>query len=186
MTESPCLVWLPMDHRLLDADRDALTLELVRACVKKHVPLLGLCRGFQEINVALGGTLHQQVHRVPGLADHREFASKTTEQQYAPRYEWHLVNNSVLAACAGAESAWVNSLHTQGIHELAPGLRTLAVAPDGLVEVFEIADARAFTSGVQRHPQWQCGETPFYRAIFRRFGGACRARQRVRLASLQS
>lgn len=142
MTESPCLVWLPMDHRLLDADRDALTLELVRACVKKHVPLLGLCRGFQEINVALGGTLHQQVHRVPGLADHREFACETTEQQYAPRYEWHLVNNSVLAACAGAESAWVNSLHTQGIHELAPGLRTLAVAPDGLVEAFEIADAR--------------------------------------------
>lgn len=255
MTQSPCLVWLPMDHRLLgdaphqkpylilgdkyaraardaagvqpvsfplvdaadiaallnavdgvmltgspsnvhpshfneeisdsnlllDPDRDALTLKLVRACVEQHVPLLGLCRGFQEINVALGGTLHQQVHRVPGMTDHRELASETTEQQYAPRHELKLADGSVLAECAGATSVWVNSLHTQGIHQLAPGLRALAVAPDGLVEAFEMMDAGAFTLGVQWHPEWKCLETPFYLAIFRRFGEACRAQQRARL-----
>ena len=140
MTESPRLVWLPMDHRLW------------------------------------GDALHQK----PCLMVGEKYARAVPTASEAQPMLFPL------AACAGAESVWVNSLHTQGIHELAPGLRTLAVAPDGLVEVFEIADARAFTSGVQRHPQWQCGETPFYRAIFRRFGGACRARQRVRLASLQS
>lgn len=254
MTQSPCLVWLPMDHRLLgdaphqkpylilgdkyaralcdaarvqpvlfplangedmpalldgvdgvmltgspsnvhpshfnetvsdsdmmlDAERDALTLLLVRACVEKQVPLLGLCRGFQEINVAMGGSLHQHVHQVPGMNDHRERAIETTEQQYAPRHELHLTEGSWLAECAGAASVGVNSLHTQGINRLAPGLRALGVAPDGLVEAFEVIDASAFTLGVQWHPEWQCTVTPFYLAIFRRFGEACRARQRAR------
>jgi putative glutamine amidotransferase len=165
---------------MLDESRDALTLQLVRACIDKQVPLLGLCRGFQEINVALGGTLHQHVHNVPGMADHRELASETTEQQYAPRHELRLTKGSLLADCAGAESVWVNSLHTQGIHQLAPDLRALAVAPDGLVEAFEVEGARAFTLGVQWHPEWKCLETPFYLAIFKRFGEACRARQRAR------
>jgi putative glutamine amidotransferase len=167
---------------LLDADRDALTLQLVRACVERSLPLLGLCRGFQEINVALGGTLHQHVHRVPGMTDHRELATETTEQQYGPRHELHLTRGSLLADCAGTESVWVNSLHTQGINQLAPGLRTLGVAPDGLIEAFEVVDASVFTLGVQWHPEWQCMETPFYLAIFERFGEACRARQRARLA----
>jgi putative glutamine amidotransferase len=256
MTQSPCLVWLPMDHRLLgdaphqkpylilgekyaravrdaatvqpvlfplveerdmlalldrvdgvmltgspsnvhpshfneelsdsdmllDADRDALTLQLVRACVEKQVPLLGLCRGFQEINVAMGGTLHQQVHQVSGMTDHRELASESTDQQYAPRHELHLTKDALLADCAGAESVWVNSLHTQGIKQLAPGLRTLAVAPDGLIEAFEVDGASTFTLGVQWHPEWKCMDTPFYLAIFKRFGEACRARQRARSA----
>ncbi len=258
MTQSPCLVWLPMDHRLLgdaphqkpflilgdkyaravrdaagvqavlfpladksdiaalldrvdgvmltgspsnvhpsqfneqikdpdlllDTARDALTLQLVRSCVEKQVPLLGVCRGFQEINVAMGGTLHQQVHRVRGMFDHRELASETTEQQYAPRHELRIAEKSVLADCAGATSAWVNSLHTQGIHQLAPGLRTLGEAPDGLIEAFEVIDAKALTLGVQWHPEWNCLETPFYLAIFKRFGEACRTRQRARLAKI--
>ncbi len=165
----------------LDMDRDALTLKLVRACVDNQVPLLGLCRGFQEINVAMGGTLHQHVHRQPGMADHRELAVETTEQQYAPRHELFLTKDSLLAECAGAGSVWVNSLHTQGINQLAAGLRTLAVAPDGLVEAFEVEGAGAFTLGVQWHPEWKCMDTPFYLEIFRRFGEACRARNRARM-----
>lgn len=165
---------------LLDANRDALTLQLVRACIDKQVPLLGLCRGFQEINVAMGGSLHQHVHKVPGMADHRELASETTEQQYAPRHELLLTKGTLLADCADAESVWVNSLHTQGINQLAPGLRALAVAPDGLVEAFEVEGTSAFTLGVQWHPEWKCMDTPFYLAIFRCFGEACRARQRAR------
>ncbi len=165
---------------LLDANRDALTLQLVRACIDKQVPLLGLCRGFQEINVAMGGSLHQNVHKVPGMADHRELASETTEQQYAPRHELLLTKGTLLADCADAESVWVNSLHTQGINQLAPGLRALAVAPDGLVEAFEVEGTSAFTLGVQWHPEWKCMDTPFYLAIFRCFGEACRARQRAR------
>lgn len=171
---------------LLDANQHTLTLELVRACVNQHVPVLGLCGGFQEFNVALAATLHQQVHCVPGRTDPREHAIEATGQPDAPGHALHLLKESVLAACAGADLIWVKSLHTRGSHKLAPGLRTLAVVPDGLVEAFELADAPAFTPGVQKRPQWQCGETPFYRSIFRRFGGACRARQRARLASLES
>lgn len=260
MTESPCLVWLPMDHRrggdaphqkpclivgdndartvrtaseaqpvsfhlaaeadipallegvdgvlwtespfnmhpshfregvtatrvLLDANRHPLILEVVRACVNQHVPVLGLCGGFQEFNVALDATLHQQVHCVPGRTNPREPAIEMTGQPDAPGHALHLLKESVLTACAGANSIWVNYLHTRGSHELASGLRTLAVVPDGLVEAFELADAPAFTPGVQRRSQRQCGETPFYRSIFKRFGGACRARQRAHLASLES
>ena len=93
-----------------------------------------------------------------------------------------MAEGSVLAECAGARSVWVNSLHTQGIHHLAPGLRTLGVAPDGLVEAFEMMGASTFTLGVQWHPEWKCLETPFYLAIFKRFGEACRVRQRARLS----
>lgn len=163
----------------LDEARDALTLALVRACVRQKVPLLGICRGFQEINVALGGALHQQVHRVPGLLDHREPAGELA-QQYAPAHEVRLRSGSAMAAWAGAESVMVNSLHGQGISRLAPGLQPVGHAPDGLIEAFEVEGAQAFAYAVQWHPEWHCLETPFYAAIFNAFGQACRVRQRAR------
>lgn len=166
----------------LDVDRDALTLALVRACVAGRVPLLGVCRGFQEINVALGGTLHQQVQRVSGMMDHRETAHASAVQQYAPRHAVKFVQGSVFARWARAESADVNSLHGQGIARLAPGLHALGHAPDGLVEAFEVEGAETFAYAVQWHPEWHCEETPFYAAIFQAFGQACRVRQGVRLA----
>ena len=164
----------------LDPTRDALTLALVKACVAQGVPLLGVCRGFQEINVALGGTLHQRVHEVPGLMDHREPKSAPFEKQYAPRHPIRLAPGSVFEAWAGGPEAVVNSLHGQGINQLAPGLEALGTAPDGVVEAVGVRGAHSFAYAVQFHPEWRCWEDPFYSAIFEAFGKACRQRRSQR------
>jgi putative glutamine amidotransferase len=169
----------------LDPERDALTLALVRACIEHAVPLLGICRGFQEINVALGGRLHQTVHAVEGLMDHREPDDGAIEAQYAPSHPVRLQPGSALARWAGAEDVMVNSLHGQGIGQLAVGLRALAHAPDGLVEAFEVEGAQAFAYAVQWHPEWRCWDNPFYTAIFEAFGDAVRQRRDTRLAGLR-
>ena len=166
----------------LDPERDSLTLALVRACVEQGVPLLGICRGFQEINVALGGSLHQAVHDVADLMDHREPDDAPIDRQYAPSHPIQIVAGSVMAQWAGGQRAMVNSLHGQGIGRLAPGLTPLAHAPDGLVEAFEVQGARTFAVAVQWHPEWRCWENPFYSAIFRAFGDAVRQRQATRLS----
>ena len=158
----------------LDAERDALTLQLVGACIENAVPLLGICRGFQEINVALGGSLHQQVHALSGKQDHREAHDGPYALQYAPSHAVQFPPDSVFAQWSGSDSAMVNSVHGQGIDRLAQGLRALAHAPDGLVEAFGVRDARAFAYAVQWHPEWQTSENTFYSAIFAAFGLACR------------
>lgn len=168
---------LPLDER-----RDALTLALVKVCIATAVPLLGICRGFQEINVALGGTLHQQVQTVSEMMDHREPAGEPYALQYAPSHEVRLVPGSSIAQWAGGDVAQVNSLHGQGIGRLAQGLRALAHAPDGLVEAFEVRGAKAFAYAVQWHPEWRTAENPFYTAIFKAFGEACRERQAARFS----
>lgn len=166
----------------LDAERDALTLSLVHACLQGGIPLLGICRGFQEINVALGGTLHQEVHAQDGLQDHREDYDAPVSERYAPSHTVRLAAGSCLAEWAGAETAQVNSLHGQGVSKLAQGLRALAFAEDGLVEAFEVEGAQAFALGVQWHPEWRPSEHPFYAAILQNFGQACRARNVARKA----
>ena len=172
---------LPLPY---DRDRDALTLALVGACVAQQVPLLGVCRGFQEINVALGGSLHQRVHQVPGYLDHRETSPASLDQQYAPSHAVNFVPGSVFAQWAGSETALVNSLHGQGIKQLAQGLRALGQAPDGLVEAFEVEGAGTFAYAVQWHPEWQCASNPFSAAIFKAFGQACRVRLKARWPGL--
>ena len=168
---------------MLDEARDALTLALVKACVAQGVPLLGICRGFQEINVALGGTLHQQVHNMPGFLDHRESPDGAYELQYGPSHAVRFEIGSAFAQWAGANTALVNSVHGQGVARLAQGLRALGHAPDGLVEAFEVQDAKAFAYAVQWHPEWKASGNPFYSAIFKAFGEACRARQVQRLGN---
>jgi putative glutamine amidotransferase len=168
----------------LDPERDSLTLTLIRACVSQAVPLLGICRGYQEINVAMGGSLHQRVHLVPGLNDHREDKTASTDEQYAPTHSLRLVEGSDLHQWAGSTEVMVNSLHGQGVNRLAPGLRATAHAPDGLVESFTVEGARTFAHAMQWHPEWRCWETPFYANIFKAFGQACEARQRQRLAHI--
>jgi putative glutamine amidotransferase len=174
-----------LDHAslMLDEARDALTLALVTACVAQGVPLLGICRGFQEINVALGGTLHQQVHALPGHLDHRESPDASYERQYGPSHAVRFEPGSAFAQWAGADTAMVNSVHGQGIGRLAQGLRALGFAPDGLVEAFEVQGAKAFAYAVQWHPEWKASENPFYAAIFKSFGEACAARQTQRLGN---
>lgn len=165
----------------LDPVRDTLTLALIKACVYEGVPLLGICRGFQEINVALGGTLHQRVHEVPGRMDHREPKSAPFEEQYAPRHPIRLAPGSVFETWAAGPEVMVNSLHGQGINQLAAGLEAQAHAPDGQIEAVAVRGARTFAYAVQFHPEWRCWENPFYSAIFSAFGHACRQRRSLRL-----
>ncbi|KVE40791.1 gamma-glutamyl-gamma-aminobutyrate hydrolase family protein [Burkholderia sp. BDU5] len=164
---------------LHDAARDATTLPLVRAAIDAGVPMLAICRGMQELNVAYGGTLHQEVHALSGHADHREDLSASVDVQYGPAHPIRLEPGGLLQRLAhGAETVQVNSLHAQGIERLGDGLTVEARAPDGLVEAIGVRDARAFALGVQWHPEWRFDSNPLSQEIFAAFGAACRARMR--------
>jgi putative glutamine amidotransferase len=161
---------------LHDPARDATTLPLIRKAVQAGVPVFGICRGFQEINVAFGGSLHQRVHEVPGHIDHRDDRSQPLEVQYGPAHEVILQPGGLLQSLAGAERMRVNSLHGQGIERLGEGLAVEARAPDGLIEAFRVEGAARFALAVQWHPEWKVMDSPFSRALFSAFGAACRAR----------
>jgi putative glutamine amidotransferase len=160
----------------LDTARDALTLKLIRATVNAGVPLLAICRGFQELNVAFGGSLHQAVQEVADLNDHREAKDLPLDTQYAVAHSVKLVANGKLAKILGVDKIMVNSLHGQGINRLGMGLTAEAFALDGLVEAVRVEEAATFAIGVQWHPEWKVLENPHYLAIFKAFGEACRAR----------
>ena len=165
------------DH---DPGRDATTLPLIPRAVAAGVPVFGICRGFQEMNVAFGGTLWQKVQEQPGKLDHREDKAQPLDVQYAPAHEVELLEGGVLRAIAGAGRVKVNSLHAQGVRELAPGLAVEARAPDGLIEAFRVAKAAHFALAVQWHPEWQAMKNPFSRALFAAFGEAARAHAKGR------
>ena len=162
----------------LDPARDALTLKLVKVAVKAEVPMLAICRGFQEINVAFGGSLHQAVHEVISFNDHREAKDASIDLQYGYSHSIDLVAGGQLANIIGAKQMMVNSIHGQGIDKLGSGLVAEAYAPDGLVEAIHVENAKVFTLGVQWHPEWKVMENPQYLAIFKAFGDACRFRMR--------
>jgi putative glutamine amidotransferase len=159
----------------LDAERDGATLPLVRMVAERGLPLMAVCRGLQEMNVAMGGSLHQAVQEVDGKHDHREDASQPLDIQYGPAHEVAVVAGSLLAAITGASSLTVNSLHGQGIDRLAAGLEAQAHAPDGLVEAVRLRAHPGFSLGVQWHPEWKVRENPVSMRIFGAFGAACRA-----------
>jgi len=161
---------------LHDPDRDRTTLPLAREALASGVPVLALCRGFQELNVVLGGTLHQHVHEVPGYRNHRENPDDPLEKQYGPAHYVTLVEGGTLRTLAGTDRVEVNSLHSQAVARLAGGVTVEAVADDGLVEAFRVDSADAFALAVQWHPEWRVTENRFSMAIFRAFGDACRAR----------
>jgi putative glutamine amidotransferase len=159
----------------LDPARDATTLPLIRAAVDKGVPLFAICRGFQEVNVALGGTLHQAVHAVAGMLDHRENKHQPLEQQYAAAHRVTLEKGGRLHYILDGESEiQVNSLHGQGLDELAPGLHVEARSDDGLVEAYSISNSPGFTLAVQWHPEWRVADNPVSMKLFSAFGLACR------------
>jgi len=164
----------------LDPDRDQVTLPLVRLAIERGIPLLAICRGHQEINVALGGTLHQAIHALPGKNDHREPADADVNAQYAPSHTVELTPGGLLARITGEHSISVNSLHGQGIDRLAPGLVTEAVSPDHIIEAVHIAAHPGFSLGMQWHPEWKVMDNPISLRIFRAFGEACVAHRRAR------
>ncbi|WP_334177837.1 gamma-glutamyl-gamma-aminobutyrate hydrolase family protein [Pseudoxanthomonas sp.] len=163
------------EGNLLDPRRDATSLPLIPLAIEMGVPVLAICRGFQEVNVAFGGSLYQKVHEQPGFMDHRENKDDPLDVQYGPAHDVALVPGGLLATLVGDTRATVNSLHGQGVRRLGEGLVVEAQAPDGLIEAFR-HDGPAFMLAVQWHPEWKVAENPFYLAIFRAFGDACRAR----------
>jgi putative glutamine amidotransferase len=161
---------------LHDPQRDATTLPLIPRAIAAGVPVLGVCRGFQEMNVASGGTLWQHVHEVQGQKVHHEDAAQPLDVQYGPAHAITLAPGGVLRGIAGSDRIDVNSLHHQGIRTLGAGLVEEARADDGLIEAFRVRDARSFALAVQWHPEWKPRENPFSTALFAAFGAAARER----------
>ena len=149
---------------------------MITRAVEAGLPVFGICRGFQEMNVAFGGTLIQNLQEQPGLLDHREDKTQPLEGQYAPAHEVELTEGGLLNRIAGQRRIKVNSVHSQGVGRLGAGLLTEAVAEDGVIEAFRVDGAPAFALAVQWHPEWRVMDNPFSRALFAAFGQAGRAR----------
>jgi len=172
-------------HEPYDAHRDALALALVEACVARGVPLLGVCRGFQEMNVAFGGSLHPEIRELPGRINHRMPRLENGEIHpdplviFADRHEVKLVAGGAFATLLGCETIRVNSLHGQGID--VPGKRVVVegVADDGTIEAIRIADAPSFALGVQWHAEYDPQQNPVNRKLFQAFGEALVAKRRA-------
>ncbi|MGC4028426.1 MAG: gamma-glutamyl-gamma-aminobutyrate hydrolase family protein [Steroidobacteraceae bacterium] len=165
---------------LHDPERDATTLHLIPRAIALGIPVLGVCRGFQEMNVAFGGTLWQHVHEVPGLQVHHEDVNAPLEVQYGPAHAVTFTAGGLLHGIAGQQRIQVNSLHHQGVRDLAPGLVEEARADDGLIEAFRVRDAQRFAVAMQWHPEWKALDNPFSTRLFQTFGAAARERAAAR------
>jgi len=163
-----------------DEERDATTLPLIQQALAQGLPLLAICRGFQELNVALGGSLHARVHELDGRQDHRRPQHDDRDVQYGPRHGIAIRAGGPFEALAGGIEATVNSLHWQALDRVAERLQVEAVAPDGTVEAVSVRDARAFALGVQWHPEYKAWDNRFSTNIFKAFGDAARARAAAR------
>ncbi len=171
-------------HEPYDQERDAVALHLITACVERGIPLFGVCRGLQEMNVAFGGTLHPEIRDIPGRMNHRmpRLANgeihPDPEVVFADRHEVALTPQGRFATLLGCEKIRVNSLHGQGIE--APGGRVFVegIAEDGTIEAISIADAPGFALGVQWHAEYDPQTNPINRTLFKAFGAALQDRQR--------
>jgi putative glutamine amidotransferase len=161
---------------LHDPNRDATTLPLIPQAIAAGLPVLAICRGFQEMNVAYGGTLNPRLHEVPGNLDHRDDESLPLDVQYAPIHDVLLEPGGELRKIAGTDRLHVNSLHSQGVLQLGSDLAVEARAPDGVIEAFRVEHAPTFALGLQWHPEWQFAKDSFSRALFAAFGLASRQR----------
>ncbi len=164
----------PREDVLQDEHRDSTAIPLLKAAIEMGKPVLCICRGFQELNVALGGTLYQHVHEVPGRRDHREDPNAPLDMQYGPAHEVTVEPGGLLPRIVRERTFMVNSLHSQGVDRLAPSLRAEAIAPDGQIEAVSLSGAKGFLFGVQWHPEWKWAENPISRAIYSAFGDALR------------
>ncbi len=161
-------------HGAFDLDRDNLTLPLIRECVAQGVPVLGICRGFQEFNVAFGGTLHPEIRDIPGRMNHRMPPDGTLEEKFEHRHTVALTPGGVFARIFGTDEVLVNSLHGQGIEEKGERVIIEGYAPDGTAEAIHIEGAKAFALAVQWHPEWRADQDAVSRPLFEAFGAALR------------
>ena len=161
------------DDEIIDPDRDKTGLPLIRGCVDRGIPIFGICRGIQEINVAMGGTLHYRVHVLPGKNDHRmRQDTDIMEERYEPRHSISLTPNGFLHQLLGETETMVNSLHAQSVDRLAEGFVIEAMSPDGVIEAIHMPDAKRFTVGVQWHAEWRPQEHDLANRLFEAFGNA--------------
>ena len=170
----------------IDPGRDALVLPLVRACIAVGVPIFGICRGIQEINVALGGTLHYRIHQLPGKRDHRmpRREDVTPEEIFRLNHSIPLTPGGLFEELTGEREVMVNSLHGQGIDRLADGLLVEATSCDGVIEGVRLARDDCFVVGVQWHAEWRPQEHALAAGLYRCFGEAARERARRRASAL--
>ena len=159
-------------HGVFDPDRDAVTLPLIRECVAKGVPIFGICRGFQEINVAFGGTLHPEIREIPGRMNHRMPPDGTLEEKFEYRHTVRLSPGGQFTRILGAEEVMVNSLHGQGILDKGARVVIEGYAPDATPEAIVIEEAPGFAMAVQWHPEWNAANDPVSRPLFQAFGAA--------------
>ncbi|MEO0392557.1 MAG: gamma-glutamyl-gamma-aminobutyrate hydrolase family protein [Pseudomonadota bacterium] len=171
-----------VDGTLHDPARDGYTLPLIRRALEQGVPLLAICRGHQELNVALGGSLNQHVQDMPGHFDHRPDPAKPITEQFGPAHMVHHRSDGFFMQLMDCDESLVNSYHEQAIDRLAPGLREESTAPDGTIEAVSVKKAKAFALGIQWHPEWDVSNSETSQAIFRAFREACLTHQHQKLA----
>ncbi len=162
-------------HGTFDRGRDAITLPLVRACVERGQPFLGICRGFQEVNVALGGTLYPEIRELPGRMNHRMPPDGSLEECFALRHAVRFTKNGPFHHLMGTQEVMTNTLHGQGINQPGQGIVIDGTAPDGTPEAIYVKDAPGFTLSVQWHPEWNAELDPVSRPLFAALGAAAQA-----------
>lgn len=162
-------------HGTFDRNRDAITLPLIRACVARGQPILGICRGFQEVNVALGGSLYPEIRDLPGRMNHRMPPDATIEEQFALRHTVRFTEGGVFHRLIGEAEVMTNTLHGQGIARPSDRIVVDGHAPDGTPEAIYVKDAPGFTLAVQWHPEWNALRDPVSFKLFDAFGAAARA-----------
>jgi putative glutamine amidotransferase len=162
-------------HGTPDRARDAITLPLVRACVERGQPILGICRGFQEVNVAMGGSLYPEIRDLPGRDNHRMPPDGTIEEKFALRHEVSFTENGPFHRMMGAQKVMTNTLHGQGIKDAGQRIVIDGYAHDGTPEAIYVKDAPGVTMSVQWHPEWNAANDPVSRPLFQAFGEALAA-----------
>ena len=155
---------------LEDRQRDNLSLKLIKKCEEKKIPILAVCRGFQEVNVALGGSLYREVHNEADFFDHRENKNQSRDEQYDTAHVVTLKKGSKLESILGTKKFHVNSLHSQGIETLSTCLLEEARSEDGLIEAFSSVNTSWWVVGVQWHPEWKFSENQISSRLFSEFG----------------
>ncbi len=167
-----------------DPARDATTLPLIRKVLENGIPMLAICRGYQELNVVFGGSLFQKIQDEPSKMDHRADMNGSINDRFALAHDIDLVAGGVLSGLMDEQKVLVNSVHAQGLDRLGEGLVIEAYAPDGLVEAVSVSGASAFALAVQWHPEWNASDNKLSNVIFKAFGDACRDRAAQRQQSM--
>lgn len=179
--EQPSASHEPYDHA-----RDATTLKLIERVLRRGMPLFCICRGFQELNVVMGGTLETELQDIEGRLDHRAPNHEDVDVRYAPAHAINIRPGGMLEKMLGKRETMVNSIHRQGIKRLAPGLAVEATAPDGIIEAVSVRDAKTFAFGTQWHPEFKALMNPDSVKLFTAFGNAVRAYAKSRGKNLKA